>query len=65
MKKNKNAESVNDVLFGQKVSKRKKQKKPSERKEGGSSDPSLMENMDDDYSDLSYYRDIYSSMRDW
>jgi hypothetical protein len=68
MKKNKNIESVKDITFSQKVSKRKKQKKVVvERTDEDKDDSnlSLLESLDDDYSDLGYYKDIYNSMRDW
>jgi hypothetical protein len=68
MKKNKNIETVKDLTFSQTVTKRKKQKKVVvERTDEDKDDSnlSLLESLDDDYSDLGYYKDIYNSMRDW
>lgn len=66
--KKKQLDNTNDIKFQQKLSKRKKAKKIIERVEDedrSEGDVSLIESLDDDYSDLGYYKDIYNSMRDW
>lgn len=62
MKKKINYESNSDVLFDQKVSKRRKTKKRKVVEQV--SHDNLVEGLEQD-CDLGFYRDIYDSMRDW
>jgi len=70
MKKKMNKMTDTDSVFAEKVVKRKKPKKQIVSKESkfkGEKEDDLIEiyDVDDLDVDLSYYRDVASSMRDW
>ena len=62
MKKVKDLESTRDVSYEQKATKRRKTKK---RKVVEQVSYDRLEDGLEDFTDLSSYRDVYESMRDW
>jgi len=62
MKKIKDLESSRDVSYEQKATKRRKMKK---RKVVEQVSYDRLEDGLEDFTDLSSYRDVYDSMRDW
>jgi hypothetical protein len=62
MKKVKDLESSRDVSYEQKATKRRKMKK---RKVVEQVSYDRLEDGLEDFTDLSSYRDVYDSMRDW
>jgi hypothetical protein len=62
MKKVKDLESSRDVSYEQKATKRRKTKK---RKVVEQVSYDRLEDGLEDFTDLSSYRDVYDSMRDW
>jgi hypothetical protein len=62
MKKVKDLESSRDVSYEQKATKRRKMKK---RKVVEQVSYDRLEEGLEDFTDLSSYRDVYDSMRDW
>jgi hypothetical protein len=62
MKKIKDLESSRDVSYEQKATKRRKTKK---RKVVEQVSHDRLEEGLEDFTDLSSYRDVYDSMRDW
>ena len=62
MKKVKDLESSRDVSYEQKATKRRKMKK---RKVVEQVSYDRLEDGLEDFTDLSSYRDVYYSMRDW
>ena len=62
MKKVKDLESIRDVSYEQKATKRRKTKK---RKVVEQVSYDRLEDGLEDFTDLSSYRDVYDSMRDW
>ena len=62
MKKVKDLESTRDVSYEQKATKRRKTKK---RKIVEQVSYDRLEEGLEDFTDLSSYRDVYDSMRDW
>jgi hypothetical protein len=62
MKKVKDLESTRDVSYEQKATKRRKTKK---RKVVEQVSYDRLEDGLEDFIDLSSYRDVYDSMRDW
>ena len=62
MKKIKDLESSRDVSYEQKATKRRKMKK---RKVVEQVSYDRLEEGLEDFTDLSSYRDVYDSMRDW
>ena len=62
MKKVKDLESTRDVSYEQKATKRRKTKK---RKVVEQVSYDRLEDGLEDFTDLSSYRDVYDSMRDW
>jgi len=62
MKKVKDFESIRDVSYEQKATKRRKMKK---RKVVEQVSYDRLEDGLEDFTDLSSYRDVYDSMRDW
>jgi hypothetical protein len=62
MKKVKDLESSRDVSYEQKATKRRKTKK---RKVVEQVSYDRLEEGLEDFTDLSSYRDVYDSMRDW
>ena len=62
MKKVKDLESTRDVSYEQKATKRRKTKK---RKVVEQVSYDRLEEGLEDFTDLSSYRDVYDSMRDW
>ena len=62
MKKIKDLESSRDVSYEQKATKRRKTKK---RKVVEQVSYDRLEEGLEDFTDLSSYRDVYDSMRDW
>lgn len=62
MKKVNDFESIRDVSYEQKATKRRKTKK---RKVVEQVSYDRLEDGLDDFTDLSSYRDVYDSMREW